>query len=130
MITRMERAGDQGPELAAAFDDPPVALAEEGAGLGGGCGGLARDALGVGAALAGLAGAVLRPGLDGAGRQLRPGRQVPGRGEDTHVQADLGDDHLRGVPGDAGDLIEAVERGQHGRARGGAPRHPRCPMLC
>ncbi len=45
---------------------------------------------------------------------------MPGGREPGHVQADLGDDHLRGVPGDAGDLIEAVDRGQHGRVRAGA----------
>jgi hypothetical protein len=52
---------DQGLELAAALDDPPVALAEEGVGLGGRGGGLAEDGLEVGVALAGLV------GLAGAG---------------------------------------------------------------
>ena len=56
--------GDQGLALAAAFDDAPVALAEEGVGLGG-CGGdLAEDPFEVGVALAGGAGAVLGPGLN------------------------------------------------------------------
>src|ERR1019366_792873 len=44
-LARMERAGDQGPELAAAFDDPPVALAEEGIGLRRGGRDLAQGAL-------------------------------------------------------------------------------------
>ena len=52
---------DQGFELAAAFDDPPVALAEEGVGLGRGGGGLAEDAFEVGIALPGLAGAAALP---------------------------------------------------------------------
>ena len=60
------RDRDQGFELAAAFDDAAVAFAEEGVGLGGRRGGLAERALEVGVALAGLAGAGDRPGLDGA----------------------------------------------------------------
>ena len=36
---------DQGFELAAALDDPPVAFAEEGVSPGGRCGGFAEDAL-------------------------------------------------------------------------------------
>ena len=61
-------AGDrnQGLELAAAFDDAAVALAEEGVGLGGCGGGLAERALQVGVALAGAAAAGDGPGLDGA----------------------------------------------------------------
>src|SRR5262249_33907674 len=47
--------GDQGLQLAAALDDPPVALAEEGVGAGGRGGGLAEGTLEVGVALAGLA---------------------------------------------------------------------------
>jgi hypothetical protein len=38
-------------------------------------------ALEIGVALAGLAGAALRPGLDGTRHQLRPGDQVPGGGK-------------------------------------------------
>jgi hypothetical protein len=41
---------------------------------------------------------------------------VPRGGEDAHVQAYLRDDHLGGVPADAGDLIQAGGRGQHRRA--------------
>ena len=41
---------------------------------------------------------------------------MPGGGEDAHVQADLGDDRLGGLAADAGDLIQAVDRGQHGGA--------------
>jgi hypothetical protein len=114
------RDGDEGLELAAALHDPPVALAEEGVSFSRGGRGLAEGALEVGIAPARLAGAVLRPGLDGAGRQPRPGCQVPGRREDGHVQADLGDDDLRGVPRDAGDAVQAVDRRQHGRIAAGA----------
>ncbi len=38
---------------------------------------------------------------------------MAGGGEDTHVQADFGDDRLGGLAADAGDLIEAVDDGQH-----------------
>ena len=102
--------GDQGLELAAAFDEPPVAFAEEGVGAGGGGGGFAEVPLEVGVALAGLAAAAAGPGLDGARGQLRPRHQVPGGGEPAHVQPDLGDDRLRAVAADAGDLIQPVER--------------------
>src|SRR5215472_9237297 len=68
--------GDQGLELAAAADDPPVAFAEEGVGAGGAGGGLAEQAPEVGVALAGLAMAGLGPGLDGARGQLGPRHQV------------------------------------------------------
>jgi hypothetical protein len=72
--------GDEHLELAAALDDAPVAFAEEGVGLGGRGGGLAEDALEVGVALAGLAGAVLGPGLDGARAELRPRTRWPAVG--------------------------------------------------
>ena len=53
---------------------------------------------------------------------------MAGGWEDAHVQADLGDDHLGGLAADAGDLIQAVDGGQHlgavappgGRAGGAA----------
>ena len=63
-----EGAGDrdQGFEFAAAFDQAPVALAEKGVGLGGRGRGLAECAFQIRVALAGLAGAGNRPGLDGA----------------------------------------------------------------
>src|SRR6266511_302050 len=64
--------GDQGLALAAALDQAPVALPEEGVGLGGRGGDLAEDPFQVGVALAGGAGAVLGPGLDGAWAQLGP----------------------------------------------------------
>ena len=49
---------DQGLEFAAAFDDAPVAFAEEGVGFGGcGGGGLAERAFQIGVAFAGLAAA-------------------------------------------------------------------------
>ena len=107
---------DEGLELAAAFDQPPVALAEEGVGLGRGGGGFAEDALEVAVALAGLAGPGLGPGLDGLGGQLGPGDQVRGGGEPGHVQPDLGEDRLGGAGADAGDLVEAVQRRQRLRA--------------
>jgi len=50
----------------------PVALPEEGVGLGGRGGDLAEDPFEVGVALAGGAGAVLGAGLDGAWAQLGP----------------------------------------------------------
>src|SRR6266496_4801609 len=102
--------GDQGLELAAALDQAPVALAEEGVGLGGRGGGLAEDAFEVGVALAGLAGAGLGAGLDGARAQPGPRHQVRWGGEDAHVQPDLGEDDLRGAWADAGDLIQPRDR--------------------
>ena len=56
-MTRMERCErDQGFELAQAFDQASVAVAEEGVGLRGAGGGFAEHAFEVGVALAGLAG--------------------------------------------------------------------------
>ena len=59
--------GDQGFELAAAFDQASVAFAEEGVGPGRGCGGVAEGTFEVGVAFAGLAAAGDRAGLDGPG---------------------------------------------------------------
>ena len=109
---------DQGLELAAAFDDAPVAFAEEGVGLGGRGGGVAERALEVGVALAGLATTGERAGLDGAWAQFRPRHQVRGGGEPAHVEADLGEDHLRRVRADAGDLVEAVDGAECGLGHG------------
>jgi hypothetical protein len=106
--------------LAAAFDQAPVALAQEGVGLGGGRGSLAQHALEVGVALAGRAGAAGGPGLQGAGAQLGPRHQLPRRREDTHVQPDLGDDDLGGAAPDAADLIQPRNSGQHHRVRAAA----------
>ena len=39
-------------------------------------------------------------------RAFRPGHQVPGGGEAAHLQADLGDDGVRGSQADPGDLIQ------------------------
>jgi hypothetical protein len=55
---------DQCFEFAAAFDQAPVPLTEEGVGFGGRGGGFAEDAFEVGVALAGLAAALFGPGLD------------------------------------------------------------------
>ena len=76
-------AGDrnQGLELAAAFDDAAVALAEEGVGLGGRGGDLSKRAPQVRVAFAGRPGAALGARLDGLRRDLGPGDQVAGGGE-------------------------------------------------
>ena len=68
MMTRMLRAtATRALSLPRALGQPPVALAEEGIGLGGRGGGLAEDALEIGVALAGPPAAGAGPGLDGAG---------------------------------------------------------------
>ena len=94
---------DQGFEFAAAFDDAPVAFAEEGVGLGGCGSGFAERTFQVGVAFAGLAAAADGTGLDGAWAQFRPGNQVLGCGEAAHIQPDLGDDRsarrVRPMPG-------------------------------
>ena len=85
---------------------------QEAVGLGGGVGGLAERSFEVGVALAGLAGlagALFGPGLDGAWGQLRPGNQVRGGGESGHVQSDLGEDGLRGLWLDARYLVEPLD---------------------
>ena len=43
---------------------------------------------------------------------------MAGGGEPAHIQADLGEDHLRAAGPDPGDLIEALQRRDHGRVRG------------
>src|SRR5512133_4386888 len=105
--------GDEGLELAAAFDDAPVAFAEEGVGAGGRGGGLAQDTFQVGVSLTGAPAAAGGPGLDGARAELGPRHQVTGGGEPAHVQADLGDDGLGALPTDTGDLVQAIDGGQH-----------------
>ena len=112
---------DQGFELAAAFDEAPVALAEEGVGLGGGGGGLAEHAFEVGVAFAGLAASVLGPDWMVRGHSLAQDTRCAGGGELGHVQPDLGDDDLRGVLADAGDLVEAFDD----RHASGSPGHGR-----
>lgn len=52
---------DEGFKLAAAFDDAPVALPQEGVGFGGGIGGLAERALQIRVSLAGAPAALHRP---------------------------------------------------------------------
>src|SRR5512142_2921408 len=71
--------GDQGLELAAALDDPPVAFAGEGVGFAGRGGGLAEDPLQVGVAVAGPPGPGAGTGLVGPRADLGPGHPV-GRG--------------------------------------------------
>src|SRR5262249_8522338 len=104
--------GDEGLELAAAFDDAPVAFTEERVGFGGRGGGLAEQAFQVGVALAGLAGPVFGAGLDGSGGEFGPGGQVPRGGEPGHVKADLGEDDLGAQGTDARDLVKTFDRGQ------------------
>ena len=65
-MTRLERDGDEGLEFADASGQPPVARTEEGVGTGGCGGGFTDHAFEVAVALAGLAGAILGAGLDGA----------------------------------------------------------------
>src|SRR6266704_2373225 len=112
--------GDQGLALAAALDQTPVALAEEGVGLGGSRGGLTQHALEVGVALAGLAGAGLGAGLEGPWAQPGPRHQLPRSGEDTHVQPELGEEDLGGAGPDAGDLIQPRHGGQYHCVRAAA----------
>src|SRR5690242_7552169 len=116
--------GDQGLELADPLDQPPVPFAGESVCPGGRRGGLAEDALEVRVALAGLAGAVAGPGLDGARGQLGPRHQVPGGGEPGHVQSYLGKDGLCPGLGDAGDVIEARGRWWQPPPRPGSPAAP------
>src|ERR1700741_1774359 len=106
------RDRDQGLELAAAFDDAPVAFTQEGGGLGGRGGGVAEHALEVGGGLAGAATAGDRPRLDGARAQFGPRHQVRGGGESGHVGPDFGEDDLCRGWADAGDLIEPFDRGE------------------
>src|SRR5436309_4959629 len=73
--------GDEGFELAAAFDEAAVALAEERVGLRGGGSGLAEGAVEVAVAFAGLARSGSGSRLDGARRDLRPRGEVAGGGE-------------------------------------------------
>ena len=77
-----DRAGDrdEGFELAAAFDESAVALAEERVGLGGGGGGLAEGALEVGVALPGLAGRLLGPDWIVRGESFAQETRWPGVG--------------------------------------------------
>ena len=48
-------------------------------------------------------------GTGGAGADAGPGGEVPDRWEQRHVQAALGDQHLRGVRLDAGDRAEQLD---------------------
>lgn len=115
-MTRIERAtATRAFQLGAALDQPAVAFAQEGVGLGGGRGGLPEHALQVRVALAGLARAAPGPRLDGAWRELGPGDQLTGGRELGHVKPELGDDRLGGADADAGDLVEPGERGERAR---------------
>jgi hypothetical protein len=64
-----------------------------------------------------------------AGTDARPSRERVDADEDAHVDADLGDQHGRDHPVDAGNLHqERVRRGNKARAaRRCAGRAPRCP---
>ena len=87
-----DRAGDSDErlEFAAAFDDAPVALAEEGVCFRGRGGGLAERPFEIRVAPAGLAAALDRSGLDGAWTQFGLRHQMRGGGEPAHVEPDLG----------------------------------------
>src|SRR6476660_7323083 len=105
MMTRIERATAKSAEFAAAFDDAPVAFAEEGVGFRGRGGGLAERPFEIRVAPAGLAAALDRSGLDGAWAQFGPRHQVRGGGEPAHVEPDLGENDLRESRADAGNLV-------------------------
>src|SRR6185437_13871408 len=109
-----DRAGDSDErlEFAAAFDDAPVAFAEEGVGFRGRGGGLAERPFEIRVAPAGLATALDRSGLDGAWTQFGPRHQVRGGGEPAHVEPDLGENDLRESRADAGNLVESLDRGR------------------
>jgi hypothetical protein len=100
-----------GPLGAAPPGDAPVALPQEGVGPPSGHGGLAQHSSQVGVAVAG-GGLALGPTgrLFDAGGKPCPGGQVARGGEAAHIDADLGDDHLRGRPADPTDLIQLVDR--------------------
>src|SRR5207247_6233213 len=92
--------------LAAAAADLPVVGGEVGLlRARGGTGGFAESGAQPAVAVAGLAGAALAAGLVGAGADARPGDEVFGVGEDGHVDAALGDQHLGDVAADAGDQL-------------------------
>jgi hypothetical protein len=74
-----------------------------------------------GVAVAGLAGAASVAGLVGARADRGPGDEVLAASEDAHVEAALGDQHLRGARLDAGDGAEQLdELGVGGGRRLGA----------
>src|SRR4029077_19285645 len=108
-------------EFGAAFDDAPVAFAEEGVGFRGRGGGLAERPFELRAAPAGLAAALDRAGLEGAWTQFGPRHQVRGGGEPAHVEPDLGENDLRECRADAGNPVESLDRGRlAGTARASA----------
>jgi len=74
------------------------------------------------AALAALSGAVPAGGLVVARAASRPGREMPGGGEDRHVGADLSDHRLSGAGGDAGDGGGQRDGRLPGRAQFGLDR--------
>src|SRR5690606_90241 len=90
-----------GPSLGASFDVGAGAFVEAHAGERDGVQGVVRGpvAASVEAVAVGAAGGVLVSGLEGAWGEFRPGHEMAGGGEDRHVQADLGEDHLPGARG-------------------------------
>lgn len=72
--------GDEGLEFAAAFDQPPVAFAEEGVGAGGGGGGLAEGGFEVRVAPPDCPAACVAPGWMVRGRSFAQGTGWPAVG--------------------------------------------------
>src|SRR5918994_4668208 len=102
---------DDGLVGAASASDAPVALAKEGIGPPGSHGGLPEHPGEVGVAVPGGGGALTFAGglLDARG-ELGPRHQVPSGWKPSHVDADLGDEQVRGGLADPGDLIQPIDR--------------------
>ena len=112
--------GDEGLELAAAVDEAPVAFAEEGVGLGGGGGGLTEDALEVGVALAGFAGAAAGPDWMVRGQSFAQDTRWPAVGNRVMSSPISAMMTCAACGADPGDLVEPRE------AAGARPRPGRC----
>src|SRR6266508_1021093 len=96
--------------IAAAAADLPCVGGEVGVfGAGGGVGGLDEGCAQPGVAVAGFAGEASVAGLVGAGADRGPGDEVLAASEDAHVDAALGDQHLRGAQLDAGDGADQLD---------------------
>jgi hypothetical protein len=103
--------GHQGAFGASSFGDAVVALSQVGPlGVACCCCRGTQYAAKPGVALSGSAGEVFAGGLVVAWTHAGPGREVSGGGESRHVGAGLGDDHLGGASGNAGDGDESVDR--------------------
>src|SRR5664279_4434440 len=126
---------------AARLTEPAVHAAELGADVGagaaGGPGALGEDGADLDIAFAGPAGLVFPRGFVVTGTQPSPRGQVRGGWEPGHVDADRGDDHLRGPLTDARDAPQQPQRlgervddfldpvcGGGSCCTRGTPRHP------